>query len=86
MASLGNRRAVAEMPGGHMLTGLAAWIVWRAYYLSRVPGFAQKTGVALGWLLGLAFPPQLSRLPMVKKGETSFVREDDRERTYAASR
>ena len=33
MASLGNRTAVAEMPGGHMLTGRAAWIVWRAYYL-----------------------------------------------------
>ncbi|MGB6952606.1 MAG: NAD(P)/FAD-dependent oxidoreductase [Candidatus Cybelea sp.] len=68
MASLGNRRAVAEMPGGRMVTGLAAWIIWRAYYLSRVPGFTRKTRVALDWALGLAFPPQISRLPMLEKG------------------
>lgn len=87
MASLGNRRAVAEMPGGHMVTGLAAWIIWRAYYLSRVPGFTHKTRVALDWALGLAFPPQTSRLPMVKKGETSFVQQDAHEsKAHAASR
>jgi len=87
MASLGNRRAVAEMPGGHMVTGLAAWIIWRAYYLSRVPGFTHKTRVALDWALGLAFPPQTSRLPMVEKGETSFVQQDAHEsKAHAASR
>ncbi len=79
MASLGNRRAVAEMPGGHMVTGLAAWLIWRGYYLSRVPGFTEKTRVALDWTLGLVFPPQTSRLPMVEKGETSFVQQQAHE-------
>ena len=36
MASLGNRQAVAELPGGHMLTGFAAWLLWRTYYLGRL--------------------------------------------------
>jgi NADH dehydrogenase len=57
MASLGDRRAVAELPGGGMLTGSAAWLVWRAYYLSRLPGWNQKTRVALDWTLALALPP-----------------------------
>jgi NADH dehydrogenase len=86
MASLGNRTAVAEMPGGHMLTGRAAWIIWRGYYLSRIPGFANKTRVALDWTLGLAFPPQTSRLPMVENGETSFAQQDVHESKAHAAR
>lgn len=72
MASLGDRRAVAELPGGRMLTGTAAWILWRTYYLGRLPGWNRKTRVALDWTLGLVFPPGIARLPMVEKGETSF--------------
>lgn len=87
MASLGNRTAVAELPGGHMVTGLAAWIIWRGYYLSRIPGFNHKVRVSLDWTLGLAFPPQTSRLPMVEKGETSFVQQQAQEsKAHAAPR
>lgn len=56
MASLGDRCAVAELPGGAMLTGTPAWLLWRAYYLARLPGVNQKTRVALDWTLALAFP------------------------------
>lgn len=77
MAALGNRQAVIELPGGHMLTGLAAWLTWRTYYLGRLPGLTQKARVALDWTLNLAFGPQTARLPMVERGETSFP---DRER------
>jgi NADH dehydrogenase len=72
MASLGDRKAVAELPGGRMLTGLPAWLLWRTYYLGRLPGWNRKTRVALDWPLALAFPPGAARLPMVEKGETSF--------------
>lgn len=79
MASLGNRTGIVALPGGHMVTGFAAWLIWRAYYLGRVPGLADKTRVALDWALGLAFPPRTSRLTMVEKGETSFTRARQRE-------
>ena len=42
MASLGGRRAVAELPGNHVLTGFLAWFLWRTYYLAGFPG---STGV-----------------------------------------
>lgn len=87
MASLGNRQAVAELPGGHMVTGFPAWLMWRAYYLGHLPGLSQKTRVALDWTLGLAFPPQTSRLPMIETGETSFSHHTGHEDVaHAASR
>ncbi len=55
MASLGDRRALAELPGGVELTGLPAWVLWRTYYLGRLPGVSRKTRVALDWTLGVAF-------------------------------
>jgi NADH dehydrogenase len=81
MASLGNRHAVAELPGGIMLRGLAAWLLWRTYYLGRVPSTGHRTRVALDWTLGLAFSPALARLPMIERGEASFEALGDRERT-----
>lgn len=72
MASLGDRKAVVELPGGHMLTGALAWIAWRTYYLGRLPGWSRRTRVALDWTLALAFPPATARLPLVQKGESSF--------------
>jgi NADH dehydrogenase len=77
MASLGDRQALAELPGGRMLTGRLAWVLWRSYYLGRLPGLNRKARVAVDWTLELAFPPDFSRLPMVEKGETSFSMGDD---------
>ncbi len=72
MASLGDRQAVAELPGERMLTGTPAWLLWRMYYLSRLPGFNKKTRVAIDWALSLAFPPEIAWLPAVRNGDSSF--------------
>ena len=80
MASLGDRHAIAELPGKRMLTGLPAWVLWRTYYLGRLPGLGRKTRVAVDWSLGVAFGPALARLPMLKQGASSF------EESNAASR
>lgn len=72
MASLGDRQAIAELPGGRMLTGISAWLLWRAYYLSRLPGWNRKARVALDWSLEMVFPRGVARLPMVERSETSF--------------
>jgi NADH:ubiquinone reductase (H+-translocating) len=43
MASLGARRGVAGFRGGFVLTGFPAWLIWRTYYLLRLPGLDRKS-------------------------------------------
>lgn len=52
LASLGGHRGVAEVYGMR-ISGFPAWLLWRAYYLSFLPGFALKTRVAMQWMLDL---------------------------------
>ncbi|HEY5426565.1 MAG TPA: FAD-dependent oxidoreductase, partial [Candidatus Tumulicola sp.] len=72
MASLGDRQALAELPGGRLLSGTPAWLLWRAYYLSRLPGWNRKARVAVDWSLEMAFPRGVGKLPLVEEGSTSF--------------
>lgn len=62
MASLGDREAIAELPGGKMIGGRTAWLLWRAYYLGRLPSASRKVRVALDWTLGLVFGRESARL------------------------
>jgi NADH dehydrogenase len=86
MASLGNRKAVALLPGGHMITGMAAWLAWRAYYLGRLPSLQLKTRVSIDWALGTLFRSGASRLPMVDRDATSFDSYLPAKETHAADR
>ena len=52
LASLGGVRGVAEVYGIR-LAGFPAWLLWRSYYLSFVPGFTTKVRIAVQWLLDL---------------------------------
>lgn len=65
MASLGNRDAVAQLPGNLMVAGLPAWLMWRAYYLSQLPGTARKLRVAGDWTLNGVFAQNVARLPWI---------------------
>ncbi len=62
MASLGARRGIAEVARGRIVTGFVAWVLWRTYYLSRLPGLDRKVRVALDWTLGLLFPRDIAEL------------------------
>ncbi len=64
MASLGARRAVAQLPGDRVLTGFIAWFLWRSYYLLRLPGLDRKLRVAFDWTLDLIFPRDIAELRM----------------------
>ncbi len=55
MASIGRYRAVAEVFGVR-ISGLSAWLLWRGFYLSMLPGFATKVRVALNWLFDYFLP------------------------------
>ena len=56
MGALGHQRAVAQLPGGIRLSGIAAWLMWRTVYWWKLPGAARKTRVAISWLSDLALP------------------------------
>jgi NADH:ubiquinone reductase (H+-translocating) len=72
MASLGGHRGVVGFPNGFVLTGFAAWFLWRTYYLARIPGFYRKARVALDWLLALIFPRDIAQLRV----DTKIARAD----------
>lgn len=65
MVSIGGRCGVAELPGRRMISGRLAWMLWRTYYLGRLPGWYRKARVAADWTLDAAFPTGTSRLALV---------------------
>jgi NADH dehydrogenase len=62
LLSLGRRSGVAEIRGGLRLSGLPAWMLWRAFYLMRLPGLERKIKVLLDWTLDLPFRRDLVQL------------------------
>jgi NADH dehydrogenase len=70
MASLGHHDAIAQLPGGRMLTGVPAWLLWRAYYLNQLPGLPEKVRVAGDWSLSGAFAQNVARLPYTSSRRT----------------
>ncbi len=50
LASLGAHRGVAEV-WGMTFRGYPAWLLWRAYYLSFLPGFRTRITVLLNWFI-----------------------------------
>lgn len=61
MASLGRRRGVADVLGLR-ISGVAAWCLWRAFYLSTLPGIVQQVRVSLDWTLDLFFPRDIAQI------------------------
>jgi NADH dehydrogenase len=76
MASLGARKAVAQLPGDRVLTGFLAWFLWRSYYLSRLPGLDRKIRVAFDWTLELVFPRDISELRVYTRRAQSSAATD----------
>jgi NADH dehydrogenase len=74
MASLGDRDAVAQLPGNRMIAGFPAWLMWRAYYLGQLPGVARKLRVAGDWTVTGLFAQNVARLPWISDRLT--VEED----------
>lgn len=73
MASLGARRGVAEV-FGIRLSGLPAWLLWRTYYLSFVPGFATKVRIAANWFLDAILGRSSVQTGSAQGSATRYVR------------
>ena len=73
LASLGNRRAVAQILGIHV-SGFIAWVLWRGIYLSKLPSFARKLEVVVDWTWKALFPPNIVQLPLSRTGSVGLAR------------
>jgi NADH dehydrogenase len=87
MASIGHLKGVAEV-FGLPLSGLAAWLVWRAYYLSQMPTLGRKLRIFVEWTWGMFFPTDITHLRFSRSGEqeatAKSVRSDNPGRAYPA--
>jgi NADH dehydrogenase len=70
LATIGRRHGVAEIFGLHF-SGIIAWWLWRAIYLSKLPGIQKKVRVALDWTLDLIFSKDLVQLPTLRSPTVS---------------
>ncbi|MBV9026037.1 MAG: FAD-dependent oxidoreductase [Streptomycetaceae bacterium] len=61
VASLGLHKGVAHLYG-RKLTGYPAWLMYRAYHLSRVPTVNRKVRVAADWTLAAFFKRETAAL------------------------
>ncbi|HMK91842.1 MAG TPA: FAD-dependent oxidoreductase [Thermoleophilia bacterium] len=63
LASLGHRKAVADIKGVNV-AGLPAWFMWRGIYLAKLPHFSRKVQVALDWVGDVFSPAEITYLPI----------------------
>lgn len=65
LIALGRTRAGAELMwfGGVVLSGVTAWTVWRAYYLTQLLGVRNRATLLLEWLLSYFFARVVANTP-----------------------
>jgi NADH dehydrogenase len=68
MAAIGHMRGVAEV-FGLRLNGLAAWLLWRAYYLSQMPTAGRKLRIFVEWTWGMLFPTDITHIRFTRSIE-----------------
>ena len=68
MASIGHLKGVAEV-FGLSLSGLPAWLLWRAYYLSQMPTLGRKIRIFVEWTWGMFFPTDITHLRFIGSRE-----------------
>jgi NADH dehydrogenase len=61
MAALGGRSGVADIMGVR-ISGFPAWVAWRSFYLSLLPGIATRMRVAMDWLLDLLISRSIAEI------------------------
>ncbi|HKJ70985.1 MAG TPA: NAD(P)/FAD-dependent oxidoreductase [Gammaproteobacteria bacterium] len=78
LSSIGHHKAVARVLGLR-LSGLPAWLLWRALYLVKLPTLARKIRVGLEWLWQMLFPPDVANLRFTPSAGRDPVRAPTRE-------
>ena len=66
MTTLGRRVAIAVVYGLHC-KGSLAWLIWRTYYLYKLPMLEKRFQVATSWIADLLFKRDLTFIGEIKK-------------------
>jgi NADH dehydrogenase len=72
LASLGNRKAVAEILGVR-ISGFIAWLMWRAIYLEKLPTLARKVEVLVDWTWTALFRPNIVQMQTSRTGAVGLA-------------
>lgn len=91
LASLGGRRAIAEVMG-FTFSGFFAWLMWRAIYVEKMPGLDRKIRVFIDWMKDIFLPRDITQLNVHNEqqvrrehlavGQTLFHQGDFGDRLY----
>jgi len=69
---IGNKVGIATL-GGHSISGILAWMIWRAYYLSQVPTFDKKLKIFFDWVTDSILTRDVTLVGTIKKKEINSI-------------
>jgi len=72
MTTLGRKVAIAVVYGLHC-RGVLAWLIWRTYYLSKLPMLEKRFQVATSWIADLLFKRDLTHVGKIKRKSLTKV-------------
>jgi NADH dehydrogenase len=72
MATIGHMKGVASIYGMRV-TGLPAWLLWRAFYLSRIPTLGRKLRIFVEWSWGMFFSTDITHLRFTRSNEAEDI-------------
>lgn len=70
MAAIGHKKGIALVLGLH-LSGLSAWLLWRAYYLLLMPTLGRKVRIFVEWTWGMFFRADITHLRFTRSNENN---------------
>ena len=77
LVPLGRHKGVMDFKG-IKIEGFMAWVMWRAVYLSKMPGFGRKLRVLLDWVINFCSKRDYVQLGMNPDATREFTRSKDR--------
>jgi len=83
MATTGHLKGVAELFGVR-LTGLPAWLLWRAYYLLQMPTLGRKLRIWVEWTWAMFFAADITHLRFTRTQEADTPQRVDANPSRAA--
>ncbi len=75
LATIGHLNGVAKICG-MTVSGFPAWLMWRAFYLSRMPTLARKVRVFVEWTWAMMFPVDITHLRFTASNEADKKNEE----------
>ena len=66
MAIIGKRTGIATI-FGHSMFGIIAWLIWRSYYLSKIPTFGKKLKISVDWSVDFILARDITLIGSIKK-------------------